>query len=404
MSQQAASDPPRKPDAGDGLVKEARPATEPLGLLRDPGFRVEIEPAHREFLEEYIERFRRRGYSRREIVSRLALECRIRPEEMPLPEVRRMQSEGFAAVHVRAVWPMVREGTVDQSEMHILVQHGGCLEEEPEGVNVALIGPDEDDVVIVEFLPMEGVDPEEAEGHRRHTACLISSRADRETHPWRGVERICGSTANAYGPLRFNPMLGIRPLQHWPRADRRTAGLVRKQPLCVEGIGALGRFKVYNKVEYVGIELARGAVTIQGWMVWLDEGSVAVVLRQPLRGGCVCRTISKPDENGHLVDENGHLNGYGLQVVVELLNDMYEAAVAMESRLADIMSAMETAYESMRREEARIPPSVDRRLRAIWEAVPGPPFDFDIALFKSGLHAWGTENPDYFDGRVWWVR
>lgn len=373
-------------------------------MLHDPGFRVEIEPAHREFLEEYVGRLRRMRYSRRGIVLRLAHDCLIRPEEMPWPEVHSIECKEFAAVHVRAVWPMVREGIVDQSEMHILVHNGGCLDEEPEGVDVALIGPDEDDGVIVEFLPMEGVDPEEAEGHRRYTAMLISSRADRAPHPWRGVERICRSTSNAYGPLRFNLRLGIRPLQHWPRADRRTAGLVTKQPLCVEGIGALGRFKVYNKVDYVGIELARGEVTIKGWIVWLDEDSVAVVLRRPFRGGCVRRRISKPDENGHLVNENGHLNGYGLQVVVELLNEMYEAAVAMENRLADIMSAMKTAYESMMTERARIAPSVDARLRAIWEAVPGPPFDFDIAFFKSGLHIWGTENPDYFDGRVWWVR
>ena len=334
---------------------------------------------------------------------RLAHDCLIRPEEMPWPEVHSIECKGFAAVQVRAAWPMVREGIVDQSEMHILVTNGGCLDEEPEGVDVALIGPDEDDGVIVEFLPMEGVDPEEAEGHRAYTARLISSRADREPHPWRGVERICRSTSNAYGPLRFNLRLGIRPLQHWPRADRRTAGLVTKQPLCVEGIGALGRFKVYNKVDYVGIELARGEVTIKGWIVWLDEDSVAVVLRRPFRGGCVCRTISKPDENGHLVNEEGHLNGYGRQVVVELLNQMYEAAVAMNDRARDIESAIGTAYESVFTGGARHPPSADAGLRAIWKAVPEPPFDFDIAFFKSGLHAWGKENPDYFKDGVWWV-
>lgn len=51
----------------------------------------------------------------------------------------------------------------------------------------------------------------------------------------------------------------------------------------------------------------------------------------------------------------------------------------------------------------RIGPSVEARLRATWKAVPEPPFDFDIAFFKSGLDAWGTENPDYFEDGVWWV-
>lgn len=115
------------------------------------------------------------------------------------------------------------------------------------------------------------------------------------------------------------------------------------------------------------------------------------------------RRISAPYENRHLVDEEGHLNGHGLQVAVELLNDMYEAAMAMENRLPDVMQALQTAYESVSTERARIGPSVDARLRAIWKAVPDPPFDFDIAFFKSGVRAWGTENPGYFDNNVWWV-
>jgi hypothetical protein len=411
MTEGAVSDSPPEPDRADGLVEEAQDARRKLGRVHDPVFpveiepahRVEIEPAHREILEQNVERFRRMEYSRGEIVSRLMREFWIQPEEMP-PEGHRIHWKEFAALHVRAVWPiMVREGIVDQSEMHILVSNGGCLDEEPAGVDVALIGRDRDDDVIVEFLPMEGVDPEEAEGHRRYTAMLIASRAERGPHPSRGLDRDCGSTSNAYGPLRFNLRLGIRPLQHWPRADRRTAGLVTKQPLCVEGIGALGRFKVYNKVDYVGIELARDEVTIKGWIVWLDEDSVAVVLRRPFRGGCVCRTISKPDENGHLVNEEGHLNGYGLQVVVELLNQMYEAAVAMDDRARDIKSAILTARLSMLSGRAPIATSVDAQLRAIWKAVPEPPFDFDIAFFKSGLHAWGKENPDYFEDGVWWV-
>jgi hypothetical protein len=75
----------------------------------------------------------------------------------------------------------------------------------------------------------------------------------------------------------------------------------------------------------------------------------------------------------------------------------------MENRLPDIRSALRTVYAWVSTERARIPSSADVRLRAIWRAVPGPPFDFDIAFFKSALHAWGTENPDYFDGPVWWV-
>lgn len=403
MTEQAASDPPRVPDNSAELVEEAQPARELDARLLDPGFGVDLDPAAREFLEEYVGGLRRVAFSRRDIVSRLKWDCCLQPERMPWSEVSLDEADQFAEMQVRAVWPMVREGIVDQREMHILVRHGGCLEEEPEGVDVALIGPDDDDGVIVEFLPMTDVDAEEAEWHRRYTVMLVSSRARRERHPWRSLLRHCRSTSNAYGPTRFDLRLGRRPLQHWPRADRRAAGLVTKQPRCVEGIGPLGRYKVYNEGAYVGIELARGNGTLEGWIVWLDEDSVSVVLRWPFRGGCVCRTISESDENGRLVNDEGHLNGYGLQVVVDLLNDMYRAAVAMEERLSDIKRAMRTVYESISAERARIGPSVDARLRAIWRAVPGPRFNFDIAFFKSGLHAWGTENPGYFDNDVWWV-
>ncbi len=75
--------------------------------------------------------------------------------------------------------------------------------------------------------------------------------------------------------------------------------------------------------------------------------------------------------------------------------------MAMEHRLPDVMQALRTAYESVSTEEARIRPTVDARLRAIWKAVSEPPFDFDIAFFKSAIHAWGQENPGYFGNRIW---
>jgi hypothetical protein len=313
-------------------------------------------------------------------------------------------TEGSAATLLGEVSPMVCEGSVDQSEMHILVVNGGCLDEEPEAVDVALLGRDPDDGVIVEFLRMDGVDPEAAARHRGYTRRLVASLAQRsEPHPWRSVAWRCDNPANADGPLRFNLQLGKRPLVHLPHPERRAAGLVSKQPSCVKGIGPLGRFKVYDQREYVGIHLMRDEKLIKGWIAWLTKDSVAVVLTRPLRGGCVLRTISTPCENGQLVDDEGHLNGYGLQVAVELLNDMYEAAMAMEHRLPDVMQALRTAYESVSTEEARIRPTVDARLRAIWKAVSEPAFDFDIAFFKSAIHAWGKKNPEYFDDDVWWV-
>ncbi|MBT8469700.1 MAG: hypothetical protein HKN10_01780 [Myxococcales bacterium] len=403
MADGATSNLPPKLSGRERLAEDARDPYQYEARMFEPGYLTGADPTCKEFLEEYVGRERRYLGTRRQIARTLAYEWRHRPEKLPWPTPQNINCEGIAETLVREIWPMVCEGSVDQSEMHILVVNGGCLDEEPEAVEVALIGPDPDDGVIVEFLPMDGVDPEEAARHRRITRGLVESRAHREPHPWRSVERRCGSTANAYGPLRFDLRLGKRPLVHLPHAERRADGLVTKQPPCVEGIGALGRFKVSNKVDYVGIELARSEETIKGWIVWLDEESVAVVLRRPIRGGCVLRTISTPCENGQLVNDEGHLNGYGLQVAVELLNDMYEAAMAMERRLPDVMQALRTAYESVSTERARIGPSVDARLRAIWKAVPEPPFDFDIALFKSAIQAWGQNDPDYFDNRVWWV-
>lgn len=405
MSQQARSEPSRGPAGSDGAIDEAAlTSRKPCGLLHDPGFRLRLEPAHREFLERYVQRYRQEGYARRHVVWRLEHDCSVRPDEIPWPKIGPLDDDSLVGACVRAVWPMVREGNVDQSELHILVRNGGCLDEEPEGVDVALIGPDEDEGVIVEFLPMEGVDHETAEGYKRHTAGIISSYADRETHPWRNVHRFCWSTSNAYGPLRFNVRLGKRPVQHWPAVGRRTTEMVAKQPPCVEGIGAVGPFRVYDATEHVGIELARREASVEGRVVWLREESVTVELTAPYHGGYVCKTISQLDEKVPLVDENGYLNQCGLQVVVELLSEMYDAAVAMEERLTDIRSAIDSAYESFGLERARLAPTVDARLRAIWRAMPYPSFDFDIAFFKSVLHAWGTNNAECFDEPVWWVR
>ena len=134
MTEQAASDPPRVPDNSAELVEEAEPARELDARLLDPGFGVDLDPAAREFLEEYVGRLRRVAFSRREIVSRLKRDCCVQRERMPWSEVSVEEADQFAEMQVRAVWPMVREGIIDQSEMHILVRHGGCLEEDRKSV------------------------------------------------------------------------------------------------------------------------------------------------------------------------------------------------------------------------------------------------------------------------------
>ena len=115
--------------------------------------------------------------------------------------------------------------------------------------------------------------------------------------------------------------------------------------------------------------------------VTIPKGAKPTSLQTNLRRQC-----------GHLRYSNAHF-----------ARTKARSALAGKNRLPDVMQALRTAYESVSTERARVGPSVDARLRAIWKAVPDPPFDFDIAFFESGVHAWGTENPGYFDNNVWWV-
>jgi hypothetical protein len=109
-----------------------------------------------------------------------------------------------------------REGFVDQSELHILVQWGGTeiQDNEPEGIKIALIGPDENQQLIVEFLPMIGVDPEAGQDARDAGIGLIERTVDRGRrlgNPWQYAKHHCGTGANMYSLVRFVPRSGRRP-------------------------------------------------------------------------------------------------------------------------------------------------------------------------------------------------
>ena len=297
------------------------------------------------------------------------------------------------------------DGTVDQSEIHILVRHGGVLDKEPEGVDVALLGPHRDGGVIVQFLPMTNLDAERAEQHRRGVLFTIEMLTDNDRHPWRYlVQRYCNGTANAYGPIRFLDRWGRGPLRHVPEPEHGLNGLVGKQPARAEGVGPLGRFVVYNKGKYVGVHLVRDERTIKGWLADLDRDFVDVALTQPVAGGCVRRTIFEPYEDGYLVDENGVLNPYGLRLVVELIDEMYRTALAMEARIEDIREALRRVQLEIYCSGPRILPMQDEWLNATLRAMPGQPLEVEPAIFKSVLGEWvarelhGLSDPTRMDG------
>ncbi len=122
----------------------------------------------------------------------------------------------IAALQWHEPEPGWREGFVNQYEVHILVRSGGTelTRDEPEGIEIALVGPDENEQLIVEFLPMIGVDPEAGQDARDAGIGLIERTVDRGrrlSNPWQYAKHHCGTGANMYSLVRFVPRSGRRP-------------------------------------------------------------------------------------------------------------------------------------------------------------------------------------------------
>jgi hypothetical protein len=166
-----------------------------------------------EFAKEFVLEHHRSCYSKKQATTRLSRVLLKRPTWLPLSALPDEDLRRFAKGFVEQFWPVPglwREGFVDESKDHILVQYGGVLDDEPEAVEVALLGPDPDEPdagVILEFLPIPGVDEETAEGHRNGTTRNIEYIFEGEP-AWEYALHHCGSGANLYSSLRFVGLAG----------------------------------------------------------------------------------------------------------------------------------------------------------------------------------------------------
>ena len=155
----------------DELDDDARDPRRYEELMCRNGYLVGGDREYGDFLRHFVWLAQQDNQSRDDAKEELATMWEHQPDKLPWPTPPGVDYSRIANALVEEVWPTPcwSEGTVDTSEIHIGVVYGGCLDEEPERVAVALVGPDRDDGVIVEFLPMPGVDPETAEGHKSHT-------------------------------------------------------------------------------------------------------------------------------------------------------------------------------------------------------------------------------------------
>jgi hypothetical protein len=291
-------------------------------------------------------------------------------------------------------WPIFmewREGFVDQSELHILVRSGGMdwVEGEGERIDVAVIGHC-DGGLIVEFLPMFGVDPDAAMAAKRHAVRLLDlvATSDHPDGAWGYAMHHCGTAANAYSEVRFVGRAGRKAVRYLNEFDAAKRGSVPKQAPRIEGIGHLGRFAIYSKDTYVGLHLIQGETTIKGRLVHLTHDCVAIILRRPLYGGCVMRTIFAPYSSGYLIDERGLLTEFGAETVVELVHQMHQTASAMASEIIEVKRALARASRQLQSGEVEIEASAEAWFALVHESLSGPLTDIDLELFKSVLDAW----------------
>jgi hypothetical protein len=153
-----------------------------------------------------------RGASRETVAKELADMWEDSPHSVPwfTPGGLDVRRASFELLELFWGW---REGFVDQSQLHILVRSGGTelTRDEPEGIEIALVGPDENEQLIVEFLPMIGVDPEAGQDARDAGIGLIERTVDRGgrlNSPWQYAKHHCGTGANMYSLVRFVPRSG----------------------------------------------------------------------------------------------------------------------------------------------------------------------------------------------------
>jgi hypothetical protein len=282
-----------------------------------------------------------------------------------------------------------REGFVDQSELHILVRSGGTEihDDEPEGIDIAIVGPDENEQLVVEFLPMIGVDPEARDDARDAGIALIERTVDRgHGNPWQYAKHHCGTGANMYSRVRFVPRGGREPWRRLKSGTYTETEFVRKQLGRIEQLEQSERLRFFEAYDAVAFELERESGPITGYLMQLTYDSLAVELSMPTRTGCMLRNVRSHRERRYLIDADGRLNDFGIQKLVGLVNALQRAVDAMEDRIADIQAAAETTLE--RSKSANRPHNDDEYVMQIWEAVPGPRLGVDVTFFCCIVESW----------------
>jgi hypothetical protein len=251
---------------------------------------------------------------------------------------------------------------------------------------------------------MFGVDPEaarEAEDYARSLLQLVmqSGRGD----AWSYAEYHCGTASNMYSLVRFIPRGGREAVRYVNEFDAAKRVSVPKQAPRIEGIGRLGRFAIYSKDTYIGVHLIQGETTIKGWLVHLTHDRVAIILRRPLYGGCVMRTIFAPYPSGYLIDERGLLTQFGAKTVVELVHEMHQTASAMASEIIEVKRALARASRQLKNGEVEIGSGEEPWFDLVHGSLSGPLADIHPEFFKSVLSAWLPREEDggIGDPRTW---
>ncbi len=283
------------------------------------------------------------------------------------------------------------EGFVDQSELHILVRSGGTeiRANEPEGIDVAVVGPDENEQLIVEFLPMIGVDPEAGQAAKDRAFHLfeLMARGGRGD-PWSYAKHHCNTGANLYSLVRFAMRDGRKPVQPIILRHIDMGNLVGLQAPLAEHVGKMGRTVLKNRGDGCRmIEVEHCGESSRGLLLGLTYDTVTVRLWSPEpAGGTMRRKIFAPYERGYLVDDIGYATDYGLELMGELVSGVAQASRKMCERLEDIQHCAAAVLDRRSAEEGPCPEQ-DLALQ-VWESLPGPPIDVDVGWFCNIVGEW----------------
>ena len=161
---------------------------------------------------------------------------------------------------------------------------------------------------------------------------------------------------------------------------------MRKQLGRSEQVAPSEQLTFYEAYESVAFRLERESGKIYGYLTQLTHDSVAMELSVPTRTGCMIRRISAPYQNGYLIDAEGRLSDFGIQKLLELIEDMQRAVLTMEERISDIQVAALAVLERSKKMEE--PHDDDQFVMQIWEALPGPPIDVDVTFFCCIVERW----------------